>query len=312
MLLFLDNLKTIAIQVLILYLISGIGFLTDKVGIFKQNDAKRLIDLLFNVILPIAIIHTFMTMEYTPEHVKGIFVAFLCAFATHIFGSVVSLLSFRKRSLKERGIYHYAILLSNAAFLALPLAKSVIGSEGIFYCSVYVAVFNIFAFTFGIYEISGREAKIDFKKLVFNPGTISVIIGLPLFFLQFNIPEFIARPMELVGNCNSPLAMIVFGTFLANSSFKNMFVKKEIYIVSFLRLIFIPLCMLGIFYVAGVRGPLLVAMIISSSAPTATNTAMYAAKYENDTALGSEIAAQSSVLSIFTMPIIVALASIVN
>lgn len=309
---FLDNLKTIAMQVLILYLIAGIGFVTDKIGIFKKDDGKRLIDLLFNVILPIAIIHTFMTMEYTAEHVKGIFIAFACAFATHIFGALVSALTFRKRSLKERGIYHYAMILSNAAFLALPLAKSVIGDEGIFYCSVYVAVFNMVAFTLGVYQISGREAKLNLKKLIFNPGSMSVIIGLPLFFIQPNISYFIEYPMELVGNCNSPLAMIVFGTFLANSNFKNMFAKKEIYFVSFIRLILVPLCMLGLFYICGVRGQLLVAMIISASAPTATNTAMYAAKYDNDTALGSEVVAQSSVLSIVTMPVLVALAAVVK
>lgn len=309
---FLENLKTIALQVLILYLIAGVGFVTDKTGIFKQKDAKRLIDLLFNVILPIAIIHTFMTMEYSAEHVKGILFAFICAFATHIFGMLISLLTFRKRSLKERGIYHYATILSNAAFLALPLAKSVIGTAGIFYCSVYVAVFNMVAFTIGIYEISGHEAKLDLKKIILNPGTISVLIGLPLFFLQLDIPYIIEYPMELVGSCNSPLAMIVFGTFLANSSFKNMFAKKEIYFVSFLRLLVIPLCMIGVFYLCGVRGPLLIAMAISASAPTATNTAMYAAKYGNDTALGSELAAQSSVLSIITMPVVVALASLLQ
>lgn len=309
---FFDNLKTIALQVFILYLIAAIGFVTDKIGIFRQVDAKRLIDLLFNVILPIAIIHTFMNMEYTQEHVRGIFIAFACAFATHIFGYLISLLTFRKRPLKERGIYHYATILSNAAFLALPLAKNVIGSEGIFYCSVYVAVFNIVAFTIGIYEMSGHEAKLNLKKLILNPGSMSVIIGLPLFFLQLDMPYFIEYPMEVVGNCNSPLAMIVFGTFLANSSFKNMFAKKEIYFVSFLRLVFIPLCMIGLFYLCGVRGNLLVAMAISASAPTATNTAMYAAKYDNDTALGSELCAQSSVLSVATMPVVVALASVLQ
>lgn len=117
--------------------------------------------------------------------------------------------------------------------------------------------------------------------------------------------------MEIVGNCNSPLAMIVFGTFFANSNLKNLFVKKEIYFVSFIRLIFIPLCMLGLFALCGVRGNLLIAMTISSSAPTATNTAMYAAKYDNDTALGCEIAAQSSIFSIITMPVIVALATVI-
>ena len=116
--------------------------------------------------------------------------------------------------------------------------------------------------------------------------------------------------MELIGNCNSPLAMIIFGTFLANSNFKNLVIKKELYFSSFLRLVFIPTCMLGIFRLLGVTGDLLVAMIISASAPTASNTAMYAAKYDNDTALGSELAAQSSIFSIITMPVIVAMASV--
>lgn len=64
------------------------------------------------------------------------------------------------------------------------------------------------------------------------------------------------------------------------------------------------------FRVCGVTGDLLRAMAISASAPTATNTAMYAAKYENDAGLGSEIAAQSSVLSVVTMPVVVAISSV--
>ncbi len=308
---FLENLKTIAVQVGMLYIIAGIGFVADKAKIFSKDDARRVIDLLFNIILPIAIIHTFMTMEYTEEHVRGIFIAFVCAAATHIFGIFAAGIAFGKRlNSLERGIYRYAAVLSNAAFLALPLAKSVVGSEGVFYCAVYVGVFNIIAFTYGIYEISGHTAKIDLKKIILNPGSISVIIGIPLFLLQPRIPYFITYPMSLVGSTNSPLAMIVFGTFLANADFKRMFVKKELYLTSFLRLVLIPLCMLGIFRLCGVRGDLLVSMIISASAPTATNTAMYASKYSNDIALGSEAAAQSSILSILSMPVIVALASV--
>lgn len=308
---FFDNLKTIALQVFILYLMAGVGFATDKLGVFRRSDGKRLIDLIFNVILPITIIHTFINMEYSSAHVKGLLVAFACGFATHIFGAVLASFTFKKQPLKLRGLYHYATVFSNASFLALPLAQSVIGDEGIFYCSVYVAVFNICAFTYGIYEISGREAKLDFKKLILNPGSMSVIIGLPLFFLNLDIPYAIEYPMQMISSCNSPLAMIVFGTFFANADFKNLVAKKELYFVSALRLAVIPVCMLFLFRLAGVKGDLLTAMIISSAAPSATNTAMYAAKYDNDASLGSELAAQSSVISVLTMPVVVALASVI-
>ena len=163
----------------------------------------------------------------------------------------------------------------------------------------------------GIYEISGHTAKIDLRRLVLNPGSMAVLIGLPLFFLQPKLPQVILRPMEMVGNCNSPLAMMIFGTFLANADWKRMFAKKELYFCSLMRLAVIPLCMVGLFYLCGVRGDLLIAMVISASAPTATNTAMYAAKYDNDAALGSELAAQSSLFSIVTMPVVVALAAVI-
>ena len=201
-------------------------------------------------------------------------------------------------------------MFSNAAFLALPLAQNVIGDEGVFYCSVYIGVFNIFAFTYGIFVISGKKAKINAKKIILNPGTISVIIGIPLFLLRVKLPHIIDYPMELAGGINSPLAMIIFGTFLANANLKNVFIKKEIFFVSFLRLVFIPVVMTLLFKLCGVSGDLLTAMSISASAPTATNTAMYAAKYDNDAGLGSEIAAQTSILSVVTMPVVVALSSV--
>ena len=235
----------------------------------------------------------------------------MLALLTHLLGIGISALTFKKRSIAQRGIYHYAITFSNAAFLALPLAESVVGEEGVFYCSCYVAVFNIFAFTYGINQISGKTAKINVKNLIFNPGSISVIIGIPLFLLQPNLPVFVTDVMQRVGACNSPMAMIVFGTFLANCNFKNIFVKKEIYFVSLLRLVVIPVIMLFVFKLIGVRGNMLTALTISASAPVATNTAMYAAKYDNDTALSSELVGQTSVFSVITMPIIVALAQII-
>ncbi len=305
---FTSNLATVATQVGVLYLIAAVGFAADKSKIFVQADAKKLVDLLFNLILPITIIYTFLNMERTEEHLKGLAFAFLLALITHLFAIGVSSLTFRKTDVMKRGIYHYATTFSNAAFLALPLAESVVGKEGVFYSSCYVAVFNVFAFTYGIHEVSGKKAKINLKNLILNPGSISVIIGIPLFLLQVKLPGILDGTMQRVSACNSPMAMIVFGTFFANCNFKNIFAKKEIYFVSFLRLILIPVAMLFVFKLFGVNSEMRTALTISAAAPVATNTAMYAAKYDNDTALPSELVGQTSVFSIITMPVIVAIA----
>lgn len=308
---FLGNLQIVAVQVIILYLIAFVGFFADKSKIFVRADATKLVDLIFNLILPFAIINSFLSMERTREHIRGLIFSVLLAVLTHIFAIAVASLCFRKRPKAEQGVYHYAIVFSNAAFLALPLAQSVVGEEGVFYSSCYVAVFNVLAFTYGISRISGGKAKINVKSLFLNPGSVSVLIGIPLFLLQVKLPDFLLDTMARVGACNSPMAMIVFGTFLANCNFKNFFAKKEVYFVSFLRLILIPITMLFVFKLIGVSGNMLIALTISASAPVATNTAMYAAKYENDTALSSELVGQTSIFSIATMPVIVALAQMI-
>lgn len=306
---FVDNLILIASQVFILYIIAAVGFVGDKTRIFTRSAGKKATDLLFHIILPVAVVKSFLVMERTPERMKGLGLTLLFAVLTHLVAIGIATLAFRDQSDKMiRGIYRYALVFTNAAFLALPLAQSVIGDEGVFYCSVYVGVFNAFAFTYGIYEISGHKAKIGMRKVILNPGMISLLIGVPLFLIQPRLPELVMRPIEMVASINSPLAMIVFGTFLAHADFKRIFTNKRVYLVSFLGLLVIPFVMLGIYKLCGVSGNMRIALVISASAPVATNTAMYAAKYDGDTAVASEVVAGSSVLSIITMPVVVAAA----
>lgn len=105
---FLSNLQTVAVQVVILYLIAAVGFVADKSKIFVRADATKLVDLLFNMILPIAIINSFLSMKRTKEHLVGLAVSFLLAFLTHFLGMGIAELCFKKRSALERGVYHYA------------------------------------------------------------------------------------------------------------------------------------------------------------------------------------------------------------
>lgn len=304
---FIDNVMLISNRVVVLYLLAAVGFVADKTGIFTRDSAKKATDLLFYIVLPLAVIKSFVTMEKTPERVKGLFLTLIFSVLTHLVTIGIASLVFRGKDKMLSGVYRYATVFTNAAFLALPLAKSVIGDEGVFYCSVYVGIFNMAAFTYGIYEISGHKAKINLKSVILNPGTISVLIGVPLFLLSPKIPEIIMEPVSLVASLNSPLAMIVFGTFMAHANFKRIFTNKNVYIVSVIGLVVVPLIMIGIYKLFGMGGSMVVSLAISASAPSATNAAMYAGKYDNNPEIASEVVAGSSLLSIATMPVVVAL-----
>ncbi|MFR9111620.1 MAG: AEC family transporter [Acutalibacteraceae bacterium] len=190
--------------------------------------------------------------------------------------------------------------------MALPMAQALLGAPGVFYCSACLIPFNVVCFTHGVAVMSGGR-HFNWKKLLFNPGTISVAIGLPLYLLEVKLPVVLADPISFIAGLNTPMAMIMFGTYLANTDLKTMFREKKIYLAAALKLLVLPALMLLIFRLCGVTGALLTSCIISASAPTANNTVMFAAKYGRDTGLSSKVVAVITFLSILTMPLMIAL-----
>ncbi len=308
---FLDNVLIAGEQVLILYVIVAIGFISDKVGFFTEKVAKSCTDLLFYVVTSAKIVESFYTLEYSPETAKKLFIALGCGLLLHLVSAGISTLVFNKCPKEKSCIFKYASAYGNCGYMALPLASAVLGDEGVFYCSAVIISFQMFTFTHGVYTINkGSETatKFEWKKLILNPGVLSVIVGLPIFLLSIDLPEIITEPVSYVASLNSPLAMLIFGTYIAHTNFRTIFKEWRILGVAAIKLLILPAIMLGALHLIGINGTLLVALIISASAPPATNTAIFAAKYDRDTALASQTVAAVSFMSILTMPVMIAAA----
>ena len=308
---FLNNMATAAQQVLVLYLIVAVGFAADKLKVFKQTTAKLSNDLLFYIITPCVIVQSFMNMEFDVSTVKALGIAFLCMAGTLTMGILISIPFFNKSG-DNKAIFKYAVNYGNMGYMALPLCQAMLGDEGVFYCSAGVVAFNIFSFTHGIWVMtkSKGNASFDFKKLLFNPGVISVLIGMPLFIFDINLPQAFQTAVGHVSNLNTPLAMLFFGTYIANTDLNKMFTLKENYLVAVLKLLVLPAIMLGIYKLFGISGTLLSACIISASVPSANNTVMFSAKYGKDTGVASQVVAFNSALSVVSIPFMVAVSNL--
>lgn len=308
---FFTNMMTAAQQVLVLFLIVAVGFAADRLRVFTQSVAKASNDLLFYIITPTVIVQSFMNMEFSAQRAGSLGIAFLCMAGTLTVGILLALPFFNKSGDKGT-VYKYAVSYGNMGYMALPLCQSLLGDEGVFYCSAGVVAFNIFCFTHGVWLMtkSADSTKFDYKKLVLNPGVISVLIGLPLFIFGIKMPAPVSAAVGHIANLNTPVAMIFFGTYIANTDLKSMFKVKENYLVAFLKLVVMPLIMFGVFKVAGITGTMLTACVISASVPSANNTAMFAAKYGKDTGIASQVVSFDSALSVLTIPVMIALSKL--
>lgn len=310
---FLQNMLTAATQVGVLYILVAVGFICDKTHIYTEKASRLTNDLLFYIVTPAIIIQSFSLIENTPQNVKNLLLAFLGGTLLHVVGILISLPFFRKGDIYSSSVYKYACIYGNVGYMALPLAEAVLGPEGVFFCSGVLIPFNIFVFSHGIYLMTGKNSeKTGFnpKWFVLNPGVISVVLGLPLFLLKIKLPYIVMQPVSYIASLNTPLAMLMFGTYLAKTNLKLMFKRKEAYLVALIKLILLPAVMLLIFKLIGMTGTLITALIISASAPSANNTAMFAVKYDRDNAAASQTIAIVSFISIITMPLFIAVSQL--
>lgn len=308
---FLKNMATAAEQVFILYIIVAVGFIADRLHIFTEKTARATTNLLFYIITPSVIIRSFLSMEFSGENALGFLTALICDLATFGVAILLSAPFFRKKDNPDNPVYKFASIYGNMGYMGLPLVEAVAGPEGIFYGSAAVIAYNIYSFTHGIWLMTkdgGTKQKFRPRLLFLNPGVISVCIGLPLFLLSLTPPKIIMQPINYIANLNTPVAMLILGTYISNTDLKTVFRQKEHYLVILLKLIILPLTMITVFRLIGLDGILLTACGVAASTPSANNTVMFAAKYDKDTGTASKLVAFVSFASILTMPFMIAFA----
>lgn len=299
------------VQVLTLFLLMAVGFIADKTGVYTEKTAKASTDLLFYIVTPAVMINSFLSMEYSSERLKYFLIAFACGLSTHFIGMLLSAPFFRKIPEEKANVYLFASIYGNMGYMCLPLAEKITGEEGVFLCSSAVVAYNVMVFTHGAWLMNRSRSKdvktkFSIKSIILNPGVLAVIAGLPLFIFSVKLPAPVTDAVKYVASLNSPLAMIILGTYIANSDLKKLFLQKEHYLIVLLKQICMPLIMITVYKFLGLSGLVLTACGISASAPTAANTVMFAAKYNKDTSCASQAVAFGTLMSVITMPFMIA------
>ena len=294
-------------QVVILLLLILTGFILAKNGILTEKGSKSMTDMVLTIVTPCVIIKSFMR-EYDPSLLKNLLIAFLIAFLCHIGFILLAHLLLRSKDISKQKVLQYGVVFSNCGFMSLPLQQSVLGDMGVFYGSSYIAIFNLFVWSYGITLMSGDKKYMTPKKLIINPGIIALAIGLVIFLLSIPTPKIVNETVYYIASLNTPLPMIIIGFHLANSKISEGLRNIKCLFAILLRLFVFPLIALGVMYICGVRGTMLISSLISCSAPTAAITTMFSAKFGRETSLSVNLVSLSTILSLISMPLLITLA----
>lgn len=306
----LSNLVVVAKQVAILFALMGVGFGCNKAKLFGESAVKGMTELLVMVVAPCLIIHSFQR-PYDPSMLAGLGFAFAISLAIHALG-ILCAHSLRGGADSSRRTMRFAVIFSNAGFMGIPLEQAVLGEEGVFYGAVYVAVFNAICWSYGVVMMSGDRNAVSAKGVLANPGLLGIAGALPLFFFSLKLPEAVGVPVKMLADLNTPLAMVIIGYYLAEAEFSSVVRNARAWGVVALRLVAVPAIVLAALWLCArvVEMPpkMIEAMVVAASAPVAALTTALSVKFGNDVPLSVGLVASSTLLSVVTMPPLVALA----
>ncbi len=294
-------------QVLVLFILIGVGALLTKLGFITEKGAASMTDVVLYAVTPCVIINAFQR-EYRPELLGGLLTALLCAFLIMLGSVLLAELLYRKKAISRAVVLKFSLVFSNCGFMALPLQEAVLGKDGVFYGAAYIAVFNIFMWTYGLITMSRKTELRSALKAIINPGVIGTLIGVLLFIFSVKLPPVISSPIRFLAALNTPVPMLVIGYHLMHADLKKVLTDKDAYFAMAMRLILIPLATLVVLYLCKVDPTVSAAVVIAVSSPVAAFTTMMSAKHGRDTMLSAGIVSASALFSLITMPLIVGLA----
>ena len=303
----LENILTVGEQVLVLFLLMAVGFVCGKLKILTGNAVASITDLLLYIVTPCMILYSYQR-AFDPDMLRGFLIAFAAAVGIHLINIVLSLLLIRDRDQARRRVLQFAAIFSNCGYMSIPLQQAVLGSDGVFYGSAYIAIFNLIFWSYGVFLMSGDRKAFSGKRILLNPGILPVLAGILMFLLSIPLPEFLNTTMASIASLNTPLPMFITGYYLSNVRFREYPISGAVCWSMALRLILLPFLALGLMALCGVRGVVLVTSTIAASAPAAAATTMFALKFHQDTDLSAELVSLTTLFSILTMPLAVGVA----
>ena len=285
------------------------GYTLVKLKIVKSEDSKVLSMVCLYLIMPCVIINSFL-IEFTPEKLKGLGLAVGVAIVIHFVAWVF--IRILGKVLNFNPVEKASVMYSNAANMVIPVVMSVLGDEWVLYSSAFVSVQLVLLWTHCKSMLS-NEKGFELKKIYTNINLIAIFIGILLFITKIHIPSVLQGTLKSVGGTVAPISMIITGMVMAGAELKKVFSNGRIYLVLFFRMIFFPFIVFMIIYFTGITkvidngAMILLVTFIATITPTASSITQMAQVYGNNEQYAGAINIMTTIVSIVTMPIMVAL-----
>ena len=287
-----------------LLLLLGVGWAAVRTGVTDRAFMNRLNTLNFKLFFPFLMFKNVYGAE--PENLPT--TALMITGAVSLLVLVALLMIVVPRIVKEnprRGTIIQAIFRSNFIIYGIPLTTFVFEDGKASVCGIMVMImvsmFNVLSVVVLEYYREGGKVRPGplLLGIVKNPLLQGCVAGLLCYLLGIKLPVFLKEPVFALGSMASTLALVVLGANLQFAELKKN--GRTITTVLLVRLLLLPLVMVPLGWLIGLRGVELFLILMIYGTPVATASYPMAQNMGGDGQLAGQLVFVSTVASLGTI-----------
>ena len=297
------NLQAVISQLIALFLMMLVGYIAARAQLITPEFRQKLSSLTLNTAAPCIIISSVLESE------SGVNMAAALGTGALFFVLMIALAAVLVRILPvprgQRALDELMLIFTNVGFMGIPVIQSLYGASGVALLSMFILVFNLVFFSYGVLLISGG-LKLNLRALA-NACIFAALLALVFGLTGWHLPAPVETALAAVGSMNTPLAMMIIGASLAHSDLRAALSNPRLYRVCLLRMLAMPLAMLGMMALLPIDATLGGICVVLAAMPVAGNCAMISDLYTPEDMTASHAVILSTLLSAVTLPLVCAL-----
>ena len=199
-----------------------------------------------------------------------------------------------RRTPGEQAIGALASAYVNAGNLGLPVAAYVLGDAALVAPTLLLQLLLLQPLALAVLDadVRGRRPSVvdALVRPFTNPLTVGTLVGLLLSVTGWRLPPVVADPVELIGAMAVPAMLLAYGIALRlGPGFGGDVPAGELALTSTLKLAVQPVVAYAVAHHAlGLSGQALLAVVVTSSLPTAQNVFVHATRYDRSVTLARD------------------------
>lgn len=276
------------------FLLAAIGYGWTRAG--WDYDVAFVTRLSMTVSLPCLVFMALVRTEIDPAILRDTILAAFVSYA--VVGAVVWLGIWAARL--PAATFWAPVTFGNTGNLGLPIALFAFGQQGFDFAVVVFAVMIVLSFTFGVWVVAGGGSPLRAFREPIVWGTLA---GAAARVLGWEVPDWTAETLDLVGQMAIPLMLVTLG--VAISRLQPRALGRAVWL-SAAKLVICTAVPLAVGLWLELPRLALGVLILQVATPVAVTSYMLAAKYKARADEVAGLVVVSTLLSVAALPALLA------